>query len=153
MSSGPRFLVALSFATAAAAGLPANAADLSCSGLVPIGNTMSCPGFEPNWSVELSCGDEGMTSVFVDAFSGAEIVRTPGGVTVHSENPWGFDTEQGVAGVIAYTPGGCQDESDRTFDFTLTTNAVPGYSGQVAPICCHVDSTPPPESSEPPADS
>ncbi len=151
MSSGSRFLIALSLTTAAC--FPALAADLSCNGLVPIGNTMSCPGFEPNWSVELGCSDEGISSVFVDAFSGAEIVKTPGSVTFHSENPWGFDTEQGVAGVIAYTPDGCQDESDRTFDFTLTTSALPGYSGEIAPICCRIESTSPPESPEPPADS
>jgi hypothetical protein len=152
MSSGSRFLAALSFATAAATGLPASAADLSCSDLVPIGNTMTCP-FEPNWSVGLSCSDAGMTSVFVDAFSGPETVETPGSVTFHSEQPWGFDTEHGVGGSIDYTPDGCLDESDRTFDFTLTTNALPGYSGDIAPICCTIESTLPPEPPEPPDDS
>lgn len=118
---------------------PAGAADISCNGLVPPGAKMICPGFEPNWAVELLCGSEGMSSNFVDAFSGDDVVVTPGDVTFISENPWGFSTSHGVSGLISHTPGACQDESDRTFDFTLTTNAVPGYTGQVAPICCRLE--------------
>lgn len=144
MPSGSKFLVALSFTVAATAGTPASAADFSCNGLVPLGNTMICPGFEPNWAVKLNCTEDGLSSVFVDAFSGADIVETPGRIAIHSENPWGIDTEHGLTGVIAYTPDGCQDASDRIFDFTLTATAVPGYSGHVAPICCRIESTPPP---------
>ncbi len=151
MSSGSKLLVTLFFTVSAASGVPASAADFSCNGLVPIGNTMICPGYEPNWAVKLSCTEEGMSSAFVDAFSGADIVETPGRVAIHSENPWGIDTEHGLTGLIAYTPDGCLDASDRSFDFTFTANSVPGYSGQVAPICCRIESTPLP-SPEPSSD-
>lgn len=144
MSSGLKLLIALFFAVSAASGVPASAADFSCNGLVPIGNTMICPGFEPNWAVKLSCTEEGMSSAFVDGFSGPDIVETPGRIAVHSENPWGIDTEHGLTGLIVYTPDGCRDASDRGFDFTFTPNAVPGISGQVAPICCRIESTPRP---------
>ena len=100
---------------------------------------MICPGFEPNWAVEFICDGEEMTSNFVDAFSGSEITYTPGSVTILSEKPWGFSTDHGISGLVAYTPGACQDESDRFFDFTLTTTDMPGYTGQVAPICCRIE--------------
>jgi hypothetical protein len=121
------------------AATPTQAADFFCNHLVLSGAKMICPGFEPNWAVELECRGTGMVSNFVDAFSGDGIVTTPGSVSFSNEDPWTFATSHGVAGSIAYTPSGCQDESDRIFNFTLTTTAVPGFGGQVAPICCRIE--------------
>jgi len=139
MSSGIKSLTAALSLSLISLALPAGAADISCNNLVPLGAKMICPGFEPNWAVEFICAGEEMTSNFVDAFSGSEITNTPGSVTFLSEKPWGFNTDHGISGLVAYTPGACQDESDRLFDFTLTTTAVPGYTGQVAPICCRIE--------------
>jgi hypothetical protein len=139
MSSGQIILKTAFSLLLAAAASPALSADLACNGLLPTGERLVCPSFEPNWAVELVCEDEGMTSIYVDAFSGPDMITTPGSVSVHSENPWGFSTEHGVAGVVAYTPGGCRDESDQTLDFTLTPNTVPGYTGELAPVCCHIE--------------
>ena len=122
-----------------AVAIPAGAADISCNNLVPLGTKMICPGFEPNWAIEFICDGEEMTSDFVDAFSGSEIINTPGRVSFLSEKPWGFSTDHGITGLVTYTPGACRDESDRLFDFTLTMTEVPGYTGQVAPICCRIE--------------
>jgi len=119
--------------------LPAAAADLTCNGLIAPGQTMICAGFEPNWAVELVCNGT-MTSNFIDAFSGDTIQTTPGSVTFASENPWQFATSHPVTGTIAYTPAGCQDESDRVFDFTITPTGAPGLEGrQYFPFCCRVE--------------
>ena len=115
------------------------AADLSCDGLVPLGKKMICAGFEPNWAVELVCPGAGMTSNFVDAFSGASIITTPGAVSVSSQNPWTFTTSTGVVGSIAYTPAGCQDEGDNIHDFTFTPTAAPGLGGPFFPFCCRIE--------------
>jgi hypothetical protein len=117
----------------------ANAADFSCNSLVPLGKTMVCSGFEPNWAVELICNGGTMSSNFVDAFSGSSIVTTPGSISISSEDPWTFSTSTGVSGSIAYTPAGCQDESDRTFDFTFTPTAAPGLNGPFFPFCCRIE--------------
>ena len=119
--------------------LPAAAADLSCNGLLQPGQKMICAGFEPNWALELTCyGD--VSSTFVDAFSGADIQRTPGSVTFLSENPWQLETSHPVTGTIGYTPGDCQDESDRFFDFTFTPTSAPGLEGQqFFPFCCRIE--------------
>jgi hypothetical protein len=123
-------LVALAIAT------PALAADYSCEGLVPVGKTMICSGFEPNWAVKLTCSGTTMTATFVDAFSGAGIQETPGSVRFSSSNPWSFTTSHGIKGSIAYTPAGCTDESDAVRDFTITPTAAPGLSGPFFPFCC-----------------
>jgi hypothetical protein len=117
----------------------AGAADLSCNGLVPLGQKMICSGFEPNWAIELVCSSGTMTSNFVDAFSGAGIVTSPGTVSFSSQNPWSFSTSTGVTGSIAYTPSACQDESDRIFDFTFTPTGAPGLSGPFFPFCCRIE--------------
>jgi hypothetical protein len=124
-----------------AAGVPApgNAADLSCNGLVPLGQKMICAGFEPNWAVELMCDGAAMTSSFVDAFSGSSVTTTPGSVSFSSENPWVFTTGHGIAGSIAYTPEGCQDEGDNIHDFTFTPTAAPGLGGPFFPFCCRFE--------------
>lgn len=116
----------------------AQAADFFCNNLVPSGSKMICPGFEPNWAVEFVCSGTVMRSNFIDAFSGSEITTTPGSVTFLSQDPWQFDTTHGVGGVVASTPGACQDESSRFFDYTLTTTSVPGFSGPVPSICCRI---------------
>jgi hypothetical protein len=117
---------------------PALSADLSCNGLVPEGQSMICSGFEPNWAIQLSCESGAMQSNFIDAFSGAEITETPGTVTFSSESPWTFETSHPVKGSIAYTPAGCQDESDRTFDFTFTPESAPGLDGPFYAFCCRM---------------
>lgn len=117
----------------------AQAADLSCNGLVPSGQRMICPGFEPNWAVELICGSGGMSANFIDAFSGDGIQTTPGTVTFSSQNPWGFSTSHGIAGSIAYTPAGCTDEGDFVHDFTFTPTAAPGLTGPFFPFCCRIE--------------
>ena len=114
----------------------ASAADLSCNGLVAPGQKMICAGFEPNWAVELVCTGPTMTSNFIDAFSGGGITTTPGTVDFLSEDPWTISTSHGVEGTIAYTPAGCQDESDAVRDFTFTPTAAPGLSGPFFPFCC-----------------
>jgi hypothetical protein len=132
-------LVSLIFLTVASAPGPGSAADFSCNGLVPLGQTMICAGFEPNWAVELACDGETMTSSFVDAFSGGGVATTPGSVSFSSENPWTFTTSHGIAGAIAYTPAGCQDEGDNTHDFTFTPTAAPGLGGPFFPFCCRFE--------------
>jgi len=117
----------------------ADAADFSCDGLVPLGSRMICAGFEPNWAVELICAGGTMSSTFVDAFSGATIIRTPGSVAFSSQNPWVFSTSTGVSGSIAYTPAGCTDEADRVHDFTFTPTAAPGLAGPFFPFCCRIE--------------
>lgn len=117
----------------------AAAADISCEGLVPSGSRMICPGFEPNWAVELLCDGQTMTSTFIDAATGDEITRTPGGVTFTAQDPWEFSTGHGIRGSIAHTPAGCRDESDAEFDFTLTPKAVPGFPEPYYPICCRIE--------------
>ena len=131
--------LSLIFAVSVAVVGPSSAADISCNGLVPGGQTMVCPGFEPNWAVSLSCKGSGMTADFTDAFSGDGIVTTPGTVSFSSSDPWTFTTSHGVAGTIAYTPGGCQDEGDNTHDFTFTPTAAPGVPGPFFPFCCRFD--------------
>ena len=116
-----------------------NAADLSCNGLVPSGQKMICAGFEPNWAVELVCSGAQMDANLIDAFSGDGISTTPGSVTFLSENPWTISTSHGVEGTIAYTPAGCQDESDAVRDFTFTPTAAPGLSGPFFPFCCRIE--------------
>jgi hypothetical protein len=119
--------------------LPATAADFSCNGLVPLGKKMICPGFEPNWAVELLCDSPTMTSNFIDAFSGSGIATTPGSVVFTSENPWIFSTSHPIEGSIAYTPAGCTDEGDNVHDFTFTPTAAPGLPGPFFPFCCRVE--------------
>ncbi len=126
-------LIAASFPGAA------YAADFSCNGLVPIGHKMICSGFEPNWAVELRCSGTTMTSNFIDAFSGSDIQTTPGSVSFSSQNPWTFHTSHGVAGSVAYTPAGCQDEGDNVHDFTFTPTAAPGLGGPFFPFCCRIE--------------
>lgn len=128
----------LAFILACIPALPAAAADLSCNGLIAPGQKMICAGFEPNWAIELVCNGS-MTSNFIDAFSGAGIQTTPGSVTFSSENPWQFETSHPVTGSIAYTPAGCQDESDRFFDFTFTPTGAPGLNPPFFPFCCRVE--------------
>lgn len=132
------FALPLSLVAGLSAASSAAAADLSCNGLLQPGQTMICPGFEPNWAVELICNGE-MTSNFIDAFSGDTIQTTPGSVTFFSENPWQFETSHPVTGEIAYTPAGCTDESDAVFDFTLTPTGAPGLDGMLFPFCCRVE--------------
>jgi hypothetical protein len=133
------FLVATSLLVAAGTIPAAQAADYACNGLVPIGKKMICPGFEPNWAVELVCSGTTMTSNFIDAFSGAGIEETPGSVTFSSSNPWGFTTSHGIVASIAHTPGGCTDEGDNVHDFTITPSAVPGLNGPFFPFCCRIE--------------
>lgn len=113
------------------------AADLSCNGLLETGQTMICSGFEPNWALELSCGG-GMSASFIDAFSGGGIQTTPGNISFASENPWQLETSHPVKGSIAYTPGGCTDESDAVRDFTFTPTAAPGLSEPFYSFCCRI---------------
>lgn len=113
------------------------AADLSCNGLLESGQTMICSGFEPNWALELTC-DGNMSANFIDAFSGDGIQTTPGSVSFASEDPWQLETSHPVTGSIAYTPGGCTDESDRVFDFTYTPSGAPGLSAPYYPFCCRM---------------
>jgi hypothetical protein len=131
------------FATALMlAGLPATAplaADLSCTGLIVSGQKMICSGFEPNWAIELQCNGGIASSTFIDAFSGDSIQSTPGSLTFLSQDPWRIETSHPVTGEIAYTPGGCQDESDRFFDFTFTPTGAPGLSGPFFPFCCQIE--------------
>lgn len=117
---------------------PANSADFSCDGLVPLGQKMICPGFEPNWAIELICENSTMSSNFIDAFSG-DITETPGMVVVLSQDPWEFETEHPVTGSIAYTPAGCTDEGDNVHDFTFTPTGAPGLSGPFFPFCCRIE--------------
>jgi len=117
----------------------AHAADYACEGLVPVGQTMICSGFEPNWAIKLTCGGTGLTADFIDAFSGSGIQTTPGTVTFSSADPWTFETSHPVKGTIAATPGGCTDESDAVRDFTITPTAAPGLSGPFFSFCCRVE--------------
>ncbi len=113
------------------------AADLSCNGLLETGQTMICSGFEPNWALELSCNG-GMSASFIDAFSGDSIQTTPGSISFASEDPWQLETSHPVTGSIAYTPGGCTDESDAVRDFTFTPTGAPGLSAPYYPFCCRI---------------
>jgi hypothetical protein len=132
-------LVSFIFLTAAGIPVAGIAADFSCNGLVPPGQKLICSGFEPNWAVELACSGDAMTSNFIDAFSGGDVATTPGSVSFSSENPWTFTTSHGIAGSIAYTPAGCQDEGDNTHDFTFTPTAAPGLGGPFFPFCCRLE--------------
>lgn len=114
------------------------AADLSCNGLIEPGQTMICSGFEPNWALKLSCHGE-MSSTFIDAFSGDGIQTTSGSISFATENPWQLETSHPVTGTIAYTPGGCTDESDRVSDFTFTPTGAPGLSPPFFPFCCRTE--------------
>lgn len=114
------------------------AADLSCNGLLETGQKMICSGFEPNWALELSC-DGGMSSNFIDAFSGDGIQTTPGSITFATEDPWQLETSHPVTGTISYTPGGCTDESDAVRDFTFTPTGAPGLSAPFFPFCCRIE--------------
>lgn len=125
-------------ATLLAASSAANAADYACEGLVPAGQKMICSGFEPNWAIEFACGGSGLTTNFIDAFSGDGIQTTPGTVSFSSADPWTFETSHPVKGTIAATPGGCTDESDAVRDFTFTPTAAPGLSGPFFSFCCRV---------------
>ncbi len=125
--------------TALLAASSVNAADLSCNGLIAPGQKIICSGFEPNWAVELLCSGNDTTSNFIDAFSGDEITTTPGSVTFLTENPWTISTSTGVEGTIAYTPGGCRDESDAIRDFTFSPKAAPGLSGPFFPFCYRIE--------------
>jgi hypothetical protein len=118
---------------------PLTAADYSCNNLVPLGQKMICPGFEPNWAVELVCADPLMTSTFIDAFSGNDIETTPGSVAFSSENPWVFETSHPVTGSIAFTPAACTDEGDNVHDFTFTPSSAPGLPGPFFPFCCRIE--------------
>jgi hypothetical protein len=129
----------LAIAVLAAVTQPARAADFTCNGLVPSGQRLICSGFEPNWAVVLACEGATMNSVFIDAFSGDSVVETPGSVTFATENRWSLSTSHGVQGTIAYTPGGCTDESDAVRDFTFTPTAAPGLSGPFFPFCCRME--------------
>lgn len=115
------------------------AADYSCDGLVQAGDRLICSGFEPNWALELTCDGASMSSAFIDAFSGDDIVTTPGTVTFATRNPWSLSTSHGIEGTIAFTPGGCTDESDAVRDFTFTPAMVPGLSGPFFPFCCRME--------------
>ncbi len=132
-------ILALTALGAAAATGPVMAADYSCNSLVPVGKKMICAGFEPNWAIELICAGPQMTSNFIDAFSGAGIVNTPGSVTFSSQDPWTFETSHPVTGTIAYTPAGCTDEGDNVHDFTFTPTGAPGLSGPFFPFCCRIE--------------
>ncbi|WP_417435687.1 hypothetical protein [Hoeflea sp.] len=114
------------------------AADLSCNRLLETGQTMICSGFEPNWALELSCNG-GMSASFIDAFSGDTIQSTPGSISFASEDPWQLETSHPVTGTIAYTPGGCTDESDAVRDFTFTPSGAPGLSAPYYPFCCRLE--------------
>ena len=113
------------------------AADMSCNGLLETGQTLICSGFEPNWALELTC-EGGMSANFIDAFSGDSIQTTPGSINFASENPWQLETSHKVTGSIAYTPGGCTDESDAVRDFTFTPTSAPGLTGPFYPFCCRM---------------
>ena len=113
------------------------AADLSCNGLIESGQTLICSGFEPNWALELTC-DGGMNASFIDAFSGDGIQTTPGSISFATEDPWQLETSHPVTGTIAYTPGGCTDESDAVRDFTFTPTGAPGLSEPFYPFCCRI---------------
>ena len=132
-------LISVGFLSAVVVPSALAAADFSCAGLVPLGQKMICAGIEPNWAVELVCADSTMTSNFVDAFSGASIITTPGTVSFSSYDPWTFTTSTGVAGSLAHTPTGCQDESERIYDFAFTPTAAPGLGGPYSPFCCRLE--------------
>ena len=134
-----RALTALAAIAVAASSGTAPAADYTCNSLVSFGQKMICPGFEPNWAVELLCEGPQMTSTFIDAFSGGDITTTPGTVTFSSEDPWAFETSHPVTGSIAYTPAGCTDEGDTVHDFTFTPTGAPGLSGPFFPFCCRLE--------------
>ena len=141
MSVLPRFLpaglrLAIPVMASLTASAPLMAADLSCEGLVPAGQSMICSGFEPNWAVELTCNGSTMDASFIDAFSGTDIQTTSGAAAFSSSDPWTFGTSHGIRGTIAATPGGCTDASDAVFDFTFTPEAAPGLSEPFFPFCC-----------------
>lgn len=131
-------LLCLSLAFAAPLPATSLAADLSCNGLIEPGQKMICSGFEPNWALEITCEGDAASN-FIDAFSGDGIQTTPGGISFASENPWQLETSHPVTGSIAYTPAGCQDESDRVFDFTFTPTGAPGLPGPFFPFCCRIE--------------
>lgn len=126
---------------AAAAAMPAGAADVSCEGLVVTGQKLTCSSFEPNWALEFTCGGRTMNATFIDAFSGDSIQTTPGTASFTSQDPWAFTTSHGVAGSIEHSPGGCTDESGAARDFTLTPSALPPGSPnvQMHPFCCRME--------------
>jgi hypothetical protein len=119
--------------------LPASAADLSCDGLVVTGQKLVCSSFEPNWSLEFTCGGRTMHATFIDAYSGSSIQTTPGTATFSSQDPWNFTTSHGIAGSIEMSPGGCTAESGEPRDYTLTPTALPpGPTVQMHPFCCEM---------------
>lgn len=115
------------------------AADLSCNGLVPDSSKLICPGFEPNWGVELLCNGTTMSANYLDAFTGDGIQSTPGTVTFATQDPWAFETSHGISAEIAYTPAACIDEGDYVHDFTMITIVQPDYSGPITEICCRME--------------
>ncbi|KAB2941746.1 MAG: hypothetical protein K8F92_10295 [Hyphomicrobium sp.] len=117
---------------------PAPPPAVGCANLLVPGAKIICSAFEPNWAIELICGQSDLTSNFIDAFSGDSMEKTSGPVGLSRENPWVFRTRQGFVGSIASTPGACRDESDKAFDFTLTPVEVPGVlDPQTA--CCRIE--------------
>ncbi len=112
---------------------PAPAADYACEGLINAGSRFICSGFEPNWAVSFTCTGTAKAT-FIDAFSSAGIVETPGTVTFSSQDPWTFETSHGIRGTIDGTT--CTDESDAQRPFTLRPEAVPGLAGPFFPVCC-----------------
>lgn len=111
-------------------------ANAACAGLVPQQGRMVCSGFEPNWAITIECRNSRPTASFVDPLT---LQSHPGSVTVTGQHPWLIETNHGVVGVIAFTPNGCPDESERVFDFTMRASKVPGLSGRIYPICCRVE--------------
>lgn len=109
-----------------------------CKSLVPPGGRMVCAAFEPNWAISLTCGATGLASRFTDAYSGNDIVETPGSVTLSKQDPWVLLTSHGLAGSIASTPGACHDDAGVTFDFTLTPTAIPGLT-EPQSACCRIE--------------
>ncbi|WP_291002172.1 hypothetical protein [Hyphomicrobium sp.] len=112
---------------------------VGCANLVPPGAKIICSASEPNWAIELICGQSSLTSNFIDAFSGDRMEQTPGPVSLSREDPWVFRSKQGFEGSIASTPGACRDESDQAFDFTLTPIEVPGVLDPQTTTCCRIE--------------
>lgn len=111
-------------------------ANAACAGLVPHQRRMICSGFEPNWAITIECSIARMAARFIDPLT---LQSRPGNITVTGQNPWQIETSHGVIGVIAFTPKGCQDESETTFDFTMRATKVPGVSGRIYPVCCRIE--------------